>query len=84
VQQKAVKPDPSREQGCAYVGDLGFPCGSGGREPACIQCRRPRFDPWVSNIPWRRELTNHSSILAWRSPWTEEPGRLLKESDTTE
>ena len=31
----------------------------------------------------------HSSFLAWRIPWTEEPGRLqsmesLKESDTTE
>ena len=31
----------------------------------------------------------HSSILAWRIPWTEEPGRLqfngvAKELDTTE
>ena len=23
-----------------------------------------------------RELATHSSILAWRIPWTEEPGRL--------
>ena len=22
------------------------------------------------------EMATHSSILAWRSPWTEEPGRL--------
>ena len=22
------------------------------------------------------EVTTHSSILAWRIPWTEEPGRL--------
>ena len=21
----------------------------------CSQCRRPRFDPWVRKIPWRRE-----------------------------
>ena len=21
----------------------------------CMQCRRPRFDPWVGEIPWRRE-----------------------------
>ena len=21
-----------------------------------LQCRRPGFDPWVRNIPWRREL----------------------------
>ena len=28
-----------------------------GKEPAC-QCRRrkrPEFDPWVGNIPWKRE-----------------------------
>ena len=33
-------------------------------------------------------MATHSSILAWRIPWTEEPGRLCprgrKESDTTE
>ena len=33
-------------------------------------------------------MTTHSSILAWRSPWTEEPGGLqfmgLQELDTTE
>ena len=23
-----------------------------------------------------KEMANHSSILAWRIPWTEEPGRL--------
>ena len=21
----------------------------------CLQCKRPRFDPWVRKIPWRRE-----------------------------
>ena len=24
----------------------------------------------------KKELATHSSILAWRIPWTEEPGRL--------
>ena len=23
-----------------------------------------------------KEMASHSSILAWRTPWTEEPGRL--------
>ena len=23
-----------------------------------------------------KEMATHSSILAWRTPWTEEPGRL--------
>ena len=35
-----------------------------------------------------KETETHSSILAWRIPWTEEPGRLQsmgsKESDTTD
>ena len=26
--------------------------------------------------PLEKEMVTHSSILAWRSPWTEEPGRL--------
>ena len=26
--------------------------------------------------PLEKEMTNHSSILAWRIPWTEEPGGL--------
>ena len=44
-----------------------------GKKPA-NQCRR--LDPWVRKIPWRRERATHSSILAWRIPWTGEPGRL--------
>ena len=35
-----------------------------------------------------KEMATHSSFLAWRIPWTEEPGRLtvhgVAESDTTE
>ena len=39
--------------------------------------------------PLEKEMAIHSSILAWRIPWTEEPGRLLsmgghKESNTSE
>ena len=34
-----------------------------------------------------KKMATHSSVLAWRIPWTEEPGRLqsmgLQESDTT-
>ena len=26
--------------------------------------------------PLEKEMANHSSTLAWKSPWTEEPGRL--------
>ena len=38
--------------------------------------------------PMDKEMETHSSILAWKIPWTEQPGRLqsmgLQESDTTE
>ena len=37
--------------------------------------------------PLEKEMETHSSILAWRIPWTEEPGRLQptgsQELDTT-
>ena len=33
---------------------MGFPGGSDGKESAC-NAGRPRFDPWVGKIPWRRE-----------------------------
>jgi len=26
--------------------------------------------------PLEKGMTTHSSILAWRTPWTEEPGKL--------
>jgi len=31
---------------------------------------------WVKKIPLEKEVATHSSILAWRIPWTEEPGGL--------
>ena len=38
--------------------------------------------------PLEEEMAMHSSILAWKIPWTEKPGGLQsrgsKESDTTE
>ena len=39
--------------------------------------------------PLEKEMATHSSTLAWKIPWMEEPGRLqamgvTKESDTTE
>ena len=50
---------------------------------------------WVQSLaredPLEEGMATHSSILAWRIPWTEEPGGLqstgsqrVRESDTTE
>ena len=37
-------------------------------------------ETWVPSLgqedPLEEEMAAHSSVLAWRSPWTEEPGGL--------
>ena len=60
--------DPKRSQ------PLGFLGGSDGS--VCLQCGRPSFSPWVGKIPPEKDMATRFSILAWRIPWTEEPGRL--------
>ena len=56
----------------------GFPGGTSGKEFAC-QCRRCGFDPWIRKIPLEEGMATHSSILAWRIPWT---GRLQSKNWT--
>ena len=38
------------------------------------------WETWVQSLGWEDPLekgtANHASILAWRNPWTEEPGGL--------
>ena len=52
--------------------------------PAMLETR-VQFLGWED--PLEKEMVTHSSILAWRIPQTEEPGRLQsmgsQESDTT-
>ena len=55
---------------------LGLPRWHSGKEPTC-QCRRSkrnRLEGWED--PLEEAMATHSSILAWRIPWTEEPGGL--------
>ena len=42
----------------------------------CMSHRRPGFDPWDQEDPLEEGMATHSSVLAWRIPWTEEPGAL--------
>ena len=55
----------------------GFPSGTSGKEPSC-QCKR--YKTWVRSLGQQdslaEEMTTHSRILAWRIPWTKEPGGL--------
>ena len=55
-----------------------FPGGASGKAAAC-QSRRLKthgFHPWVGKISLETGMATHSSILAWRSQWTEELGGL--------
>ena len=56
---------------------LGFPGGTGGKEPTyqCRRHRRHRFNRWIRRIPWRRTwqptpvscLENPMDTGAWRA-----------------
>ena len=40
----------------------------------------PMQETWVQSLGWEdpleKEMATHSSTVAWKTPWTEEPGRL--------
>ena len=40
----------------------------------------PKQETWVQSLgqvgPLEKEMATHSSVLAWKIPWTEEPGAL--------
>ena len=65
---------------------LGLPGGSDGKESAC-NTRDLNSTPGLED-PLEKGMATHSSILAWRIPWTEEPGGCSpwgrQELDTTE
>ena len=52
-----------------------LPGGTDGKESACNSGKT-----WVPPLGWEdlleEEMAIHSSILAWRIPWTEKPGEL--------
>ena len=52
----------------------GFPSGSEGKASAC-NAGDPGSIPGSEDL-LEKEMATHSSILAWKSPWTEKPGRL--------
>ena len=47
---------------------FGFPCGFAGKESVC------NVETWVQSLSWEDPLekgkATHSSVLAWRIPWT--------------
>ena len=59
--------------------------------PQMVKCLPTMRETEVQSLGWEdlleKEMATHSSILAWKIPWAEKPGRLqsmgLQESDTT-
>ena len=45
-----------------------------------LKCLPTMQETWVQSLCWEdilgKEMVTHSSILPWKIPWTEEPGRL--------
>ena len=45
-----------------------------------LKCLPAMRETWVRSLGWEdpleKEMETHSSILAWRIPWMEEPGGL--------
>ena len=54
---------------------MGFPGGLDGKDSVCNAGDPVRSLGWED--PLEKEMTAHSSILAWKIPWMAEPGRLL-------
>ena len=93
---KREKKKSSHSDGCAVVFhhglNLHFPHDRASLVAQRLKCLPAMRETWVRSLgredSLEKELATHSSTLAWRIPWTEEPGGLQstgrKESDTTE
>ena len=51
-----------------------YPGSSDGKESTAIQ--ETQVQSLGQEDPLEKGMATHSSILTWRIPWTEEPGRL--------
>jgi len=53
---------------------MGFPSSS------AVKNQTAMWETWVRSLgqedPLEKGMASHSSILAWRTPWTEKPGGL--------
>ena len=58
-------------------GSLGFPDGLVVKNlPTMQETQEMQFRSLDQNDPLEEGMATHSNILAWRMPWTVEPGRL--------
>ena len=76
----------SKKKKNIYIYIYGFPSGSTVKNLPAMQEMQVQSLGWED--PLEKETATHSSILAWETPWTEDPGGLqssmyAKESNTT-
>ena len=68
---------PSRN---LYTDGKDFPSVTASLVAQRLKCLPPMQETRVQSLgqedPLEKEMVTHSSILAWRIPWTEEPGGL--------
>ena len=58
--------------GCTQLACMGFPGGSEGEESVCNVGNPGSI--LSQEDPLEKGIATHSCILAWKIPWTEEPG----------
>ena len=56
--------------------ETGFPGGAGGKEPDCQRTDVKDLPSLGREDPLEEGVAVRSGVLAWRVPWTEEPGGL--------
>ena len=73
---------------CFYLGKLYYDTGSvtsfnnswASLVAQMVKNPSAMWETWVQSLVWENPLEEgmaaHSSVLAWRTPWTEEPGEL--------
>ena len=63
-----------KEHSETYAEAWGFPAGLAVKNLPAMQ------ETWVQSLGWEdpleKKTATHSSILAWKTPWTEEPGGI--------
>ena len=77
-------PDPGIEPASSICRQID--CGWGTSLVAqTVKCLPAMRETWVQSLgpedPLQKEMATHSSILAWKTPWMEKPGRLQSMGD---
>ena len=64
---------PGSRSSPGWLSDKEPVCQCSDKEPVCQETRVQSLGP---EAPLEKEMATHTSILAWRIPWTEESGGL--------